>query len=162
MAEEIESLLVMAAVLMVGCGASTPVPQYAGITESQYVERRDLPPSPDAVAIPDDKNWVEPLAATKCTDKDGILLSPEKAVRAKLWKTSYEGLRTLYDLDRKVWTEHRIVYDERITQANKEIERRSPSWWSENKGTVAWAGGFLMGAAATVAIVYAVDEVKQP
>ena len=155
-------LLVISVVLMGGCRSSIPTPQYAGIAENQHIEKRDLPKRPDAEAISDDKNWVKPLAATKCADRDGILFSPEKAVRAKLWKTGYEGMRVLYDLDRKIWSEHRVVYDERLMQANKEIERRSPSWWDNHKASISWAVGFGAGAVTTVAIVYAVDEVRQP
>ena len=93
-------------------------------------------------------------------DRDGILISPEKAARAKLWQVSYKSLLELYEIDRQIFTQHRIIYDERLTQANAEISRLSPSWWDENKGTIGWATGFVAGAVATIAIVYAVDEVK--
>jgi hypothetical protein len=148
-------------IVCIGCGASTPVPQFAGIGEKQHVESKPLPARPDAEKIPADKDWVKPLAAGQCTQQDGILLSPDKSARAKLWQVSYDGLRATYELDRQIWQQHRIVYDERIAQANAEIKRRSPSWWDENKGTLGWAGGFLMGAAVTVAIVYGIDNVRQ-
>lgn len=164
-------LIATSLVLVMGCAASTPVIQYAGIKEKQHVENKTLPDRPDKDKIPKGEDWVVPLPAAKCTLKSdetkvvetdgGILFSPAKAVRAALWKSGYEGLRTLFDIDRQVWREHRIIYDERMGQANAELKRRSPSWWDENKGTVAWASGFLMGAAATIAIVYAVDEVKE-
>jgi hypothetical protein len=162
--------LPIAMALMVGCGASTPVVQYSGIKKSQHVETKPLPERPDAKPIPKDKDWVVPLQASTCTvkktgkvveTKDGILLSPEKAVRAKQWKVDAVNVRTLHDIDRGIWGHHRVVYEERIGQANRHIKTVSPSWWSENKGTIAWASGFLLGAAATIGIVYAVDEVKQ-
>jgi len=156
--------------LMVGCGASTPVVQYSGIKESQHVETKPLPERPDAKPIPKENDWVVPLQASTCTakktgkvveTKDGILISPEKAVRAKQWKADAVNVRTLHDIDRGIWGHHRVVYEERIGQANTRIKTLSPSWWDENKGTVAWASGFILGAAATIGIVYAVDEVKQ-
>ena len=148
-------------VVMVGCGASTPVVQYPGIKKDQRVEEKKLPDRPDAKPIPKDKDWVKALPAGATHIKDGILFSAEKAIRAKLWKAGYNALRRLYNLDRQIWVQHRIVYEERLGHANAEIKRISPSWWTENKGTIAWAAGFLMGAAATVAIVYAVQEVKK-
>lgn len=150
----------VALIALVGCGASTTVPQYAGIDPKQYVETKPLPTRPDAEQIPADKDWVVPLAAGQAAAKDGILLSPEKAGRAKLWQDGYNALYNLYGIDRQIWTQQRIVYDERLSQANAEIKRVSPSWWDENKGTVCWVGGFLMGAATSVAIVYGLDHVK--
>ena len=147
--------------LMMGCGASTPVTQYPGIKKDQHVETKKLPDRPDKQAIPKAKDWVKPLKAGESHTADGILLSPEKAVRAALWKSGYNECRSLHEIDRGIFGHHRVVYEERLVQANKEVSRLSPSWWDENKGTISWAGGFLMGAAATIAIVYALDEVRQ-
>jgi hypothetical protein len=154
---------IIAAILIVciGCGASTPVPQFAGVSEKQYVENKPLPARPDAEKIPADQDWTRPLPAGQCTKEDGVLLSPAKAARAKLWQEDDIGIRATYELDKQIWQQHRIVYDERIAQANAEIKRRSPSWWDENKGTLGWAGGFLMGAATTIAIVYGLDHIRQ-
>jgi hypothetical protein len=147
-------------IFLVSCAASTPVVQYAGIDPKQYVETKTLPDRPDKDPIPADKDWVIPLAAGQTAKQDGVLLSPEKAGRAKLWQDGYLGLRSLYDIDRQIWTQQRIIYDERLSQANAEIKRRSPSWWDENKGTLSWVGGFVMGAATSVAIVYGLEHVK--
>lgn len=94
-------------------------------------------------------------------DKPGVLLSPDKAARAKKWQDGYLNLRLLYETDRQIWQQHRIVYEERTAQANAEIKRLSPSWWDENKGNILWAGGFIMGAASSIAIVYGLDQVRQ-
>jgi len=166
-------LIAIAAVFAVGCGASTPVVQYAGISEKQHVEKKKLPDRPDATPIAKADDWVKPLPAATCTikkkdgttetvqTKDGILLSPEKAVRAALYKDGYNNLRDLYEIDRQIWGQHRIVYDERLGQANAEVKRLAPSWWDRHKTSIACAAGFAAGAVATVAIVYAVDEVKK-
>lgn len=153
--------LSVALVFAMGCGASTPVVQYAGIDKKQHVETRKLPDPPDAKPIPKDKDWVKPLPAGQTHDKGGVLISPEKAARAKKWQDAYKNLRSLYELDRQIMGQHRIIYEERLGLANKEIKRNSPSWWDENKGTMGWVVGFVAGAAATIGIVYAVDEVKQ-
>ena len=162
-------LAVLIAMLTASCGSSTTVPQYSGIGESHHVETRDLPPRPDAEPIAKEDDWVKSLPAATCKldrsgdtvkTEDGVLLSPEKAVRAARYKDGYNNLRLLYDVDREIFGAQRTVYEERIRQANSEIERLSPSWWDDHKTDLAWATGFFLGAATTIAIVYAVDEVQ--
>jgi len=148
-------------VLAMGCGSAVPVIQYSGLPEKQHIEKRDLPDPPDKEAIPVDRDWVKPLPAGAVHDQHGILISPEKAARAKQWQLGYRNLRDLYEVDRAIWSEQRVIYDERLRQANKDIEKLSPSWWSSNKGTVGMTLGFVVGVAATVGIVYGVDEAKQ-
>lgn len=145
----------------IGCSASTPVLQYPKLNDKQRVEEKSLPERPDAVAIAPENDWVKPMKAGDSTDKPGVLLSPDKAARAKKWQDGYNNLRDLYELDRQIWVQHRIVYDERIAQANAEIKRLSPSWWDENKSQILWVGGFVMGAATSIAIVYGLDNVRQ-
>lgn len=144
----------------IGCSASTPVLQYPNLSDKQRVEDKKLPDRPDAIAIAPENDWVKAVKAGDVADKPGVLLSPDKAARAKKWQDGYNSLRDLYDLDRQVWQQHRIVYEERTSQANAEIKRLSPSWWDENKATIGWVGGFVMGAACSVAIVYALDNVQ--
>lgn len=154
---------VVALILLVtiGCSASTPVPQYPAMSEKQLVENKPLPERPDAEKIAPENDWVKPMKAGDVADKPGVLLSPDKAARAKKWQDGYNNLRDLYELDRQVWVQHRIVYDERISQANATIKRLSPSWWDENKSQILWVGGFVMGAATSIAIVYGLDHVRQ-
>lgn len=147
--------------ILFACAASSPVARYPGFDDKHRVENNPLPERPDSEKIPSDKDWVKPLRAGECAESDGILLSPEKAVRAKLWQEGYNSVRTLYEIDRQIWQQHRIVYEERLNQANSEVARLSPSWWDENKSSILWAGGFLMGAATSISIVYALDKIHQ-
>lgn len=144
----------------IGCSASTPVPQYPAMSEKQQVENKVLPERPDAVAIAPENDWVKPMKAGDIVDKPGVLLSPDKAARAKKWQDGYNNLRDLYDIDREVWQLHRVVYEERTNQANAQIKRLSPSWWDEHSATISWAAGFVLGAATTVTIVYGLDHVR--
>lgn len=161
--------VVLIAMAVAACGSSNSVPQYPGIGESHHVEAKKLPPRPDAQAIAKEDNWSEPLPSATCTvestgetvaTKDGVLISPDKAIRAIRFKDSYNNLRDLYEIDRQIIGAQRVVYEERLAQANSEIRRLSPSWFDRNKGTLGWVGGFVAGAVTTVAIVYAVDEVN--
>jgi len=139
----------------IGCASAPPVVQFSGIPEKQYVEVRDLPESPDVDPVIAGADWAVPLSRGECTHQDGILLSPEKAVRAKLWQEGYRSIRSLYELDRKVWAEHRTVYENRIKQANGQIKDVTPKWWDANEGNIAMAAGFVVGVLATVGITYA-------
>jgi hypothetical protein len=157
----VKNIVALVLLFVIGCGAATPVIQYPAMAEKQRVEEKELPAPPDAEPIAPEDDWTKAMKPGDSTDKAGVLLSPGKAARAKKWQDGYLNLRSLYELDRKIWQQHRIVYEERISSANAEIKRLSPSWWDENKGTLGWAGGFLMGAAATIAIVYGLDNVRQ-
>lgn len=145
----------------IGCSASTPVIQYPAMPDKHRVENKELPVRPDSEAIAPENDWTKAMKPGDTTDKPGVLLSADKAARAKKWQDGYINLRLLYETDRQIWAQHRIVYEERVSSANAEIKRLSPSWWDENKGTLGWVSGFIMGAATTVAIVYAIDSVRQ-
>jgi len=146
-------ILAVAVVMTIGCGAPAPMVQYAGIKDSDRVEEKALPDAPNAVPIPEEWNWVVPLPAGRKHTKAGVLLSPEKAARAVDWKNGYNNIRSLYELDRKVWREHRTIYEERLKKANEEIRRLSPTWYEHNKIVI----GFVTGVATTVAIVFAIN-----
>jgi len=146
--------LAIATTLTMGCASAMPIVQYAGIPEEQHVESRALPSAPDSDPIATDADWVIALPKGECTGQDGILLSPEKAVRAKQWQDQYRNLRNLYDLDRAVWKSHRTVYEERLKKANERVKDLTPSWWDANEGNIAMGAGFVVGVLATVAITY--------
>ena len=146
---------------MFGCGQAMPAVQYDGIRQAQRIEERKLPARPDAKPIPEHYDWVRVLAPGECTERAGILISAEKAARAKRWQTGYVRLRELYELDRGIWIQQRIVYEERLGQANSEIYRLAPTWWDSNKATIGWASGFVLGVVATIAVVYGVEEAKE-
>lgn len=152
-------LLAIILVFMLACGGGVPVLQYqVSMSALSKVEKRKLPERPDAEDIPPEKDWVFPIDEGVASPADGILLSEEKAVRAKKWQLGYEELLGLFEADRKVWVETRIIYEERLTMANQEIKRLQPNWWDSNKGTVGWISGVAAGAIITIFIVYGVDQ----
>jgi hypothetical protein len=92
----------------------------------------------------------------------GILFSDQMAARAARLSVGYSELRALYEIDQKTWAKERAVYgrylelgDEAIERANKRAER---SWWERHQGQIGLAGGFIVGAALTTAIVAAVSK----
>jgi hypothetical protein len=157
----VKSIVAIVVLVCFGCSSSTPVIQYPAMSDKLKVEEKPLPAAPDAEPVAPEDDWTKAMKPGDVADKAGVLLGPGKAARAKKWQDGYINLRSLYELDRQIWQQQRIVYEERVSSANAEIKRLSPSWWDENKGTLGWAAGFIMGAATSVAIVYAIDNVRQ-
>ena len=143
--------------MFAACGGKQ-APRYRTTMPAVYVvEKKKLPASPAAEPIPPDKDWVVVVMQGEKVPEDGILLSAEKAARAKKWQLSYEELRGLYEADRDVWVQTRLIYEERIDQANKEIQHLQPTWWDSNKGTIAFITGAVMGSALAIGIAYGLD-----
>lgn len=138
-----------------GCtpGGQTHV-QYSGIDESDWPENKELPNRPDENQIPDEDDWVEPIFEGDVADRDGIIMSPEKAVRARQWQVGYESLFDIYSIDREIWEQHRIIYETRIRSANEEIRRLAPTWWDENSLYIGMSSGFVAGVATAITIFY--------
>ena len=145
---------------MVGCGAA-PIRIGAKASQAYRVEDEKLPPRPDEKPIPPEKDWVLPLAKDTPAPKSGVLISPEKAVRAAKYKTRYNEIRTLAELDKRVWRSRAVIHEEQLGQANKVIKDLTPGWWDNNKGTLGFTAGMLIGAVITVFVVYGVDQVQE-
>lgn len=153
------ALLVAVLIGTVACGSTMPALQYQ-VTMPQIVkvEVTPLPARPDDRPIPEDKDWVVPIDKGEVAPDDGILLSEDKAARAKMFQIDYDQLRGMYEADRKVWEQTRIIYEERLNSANSEIRRLQPTWWTENKGTISFVGGVVLGGLLTVGAVYGVEK----
>ena len=94
----------------------------------------------------------------------GVLFSTEKAVRSARFVVAYNEMRGLYEVDLRTWVREREVYQRHLDLADTEIarqrERARRGWWERHGAQVGLAVGFLVGAAATVGIVAAVNEVS--
>lgn len=129
-------------------------------SEITKVEEKPLPPRPDATPIPPEDDWVLPVSTGDIVPKDGILFGEGKAKRAKEWQIGYDTIRGLYEADRDNWKQTRLIYEDRLTQANSEIKRLQPGWWTENKGTLGFVGGIIFGSLITVGVVYGVEQTR--
>jgi hypothetical protein len=157
-------LAAVLAVAVVGC-ASAPRPRPFTIAEEQWVERRDLPPSPrdeELADIPADdpgEGYVEPYepGATDNPTVPGLVVSESRAARDALFRIRYDELRALYGADRLVWQAHRDAYELRLRMAAERIEELQPDWWDEHGWQVTGILGLVLGAAATIGIAAALD-----
>ena len=82
-------------------------------------------------------------------------------MRAAKYKARYNELRTLYDLDRRVWKYSRVIHEEQRGQANQIIKDLTPGWWARTKGTLGFVTGIVIGATMTIFVVYGVDKVQE-
>jgi len=153
------ALLISVLVSGIAC-AHAPVMRYTGPELLPAVETQPLPDAPDKTPIPTELDWVLALQAGETAPKAGILFSPEKTARAKLWQVGYQQIRGMYEADRTYWSQIRAFYDVRLKQANLEIDRLQPSWWDTHKGELGFVSGMVIGAAACISIVYGVNQVQ--
>jgi hypothetical protein len=146
-------------------GCTPPPALLPTVRVDKRVEEEVLPPDPQTEpleGIPSEE-WVLALEAGACAgvtgtcpSRSGILMSEGSAARFGLFKLRYIELRKLFEEDRLVWRAHRELYEERLKLADKAIQDLQPSWWDRHKGELGLVGGFLLGAATTIAIVSAV------
>ncbi len=165
--------------LVTGC-ATVPVAPTVLLNPAKYVEARDLPPDPALEALPPETpkgEWVEALEAGACADssgkalsgapkpcpaRSGLLVSEERLARDLLFRTRYTELRRVFEADRIIWSAHRELYEARIRQTEEALNKAQPNWFQQNALQIGVVGGFIIGAAMTIAITYAVEQVTTP
>jgi hypothetical protein len=153
-----KSILAVLLVFTIGCGSAAPI-RFGAVKDPAFkVEEKPLPPRPDEKPIPPEKDWAVPLVKDAPAPKSGVLLSVDKTVRAAKYKSRYNELRTLYELDKHVWRNVSVINDEQFAQANRTIKDLTPGWWDGNKGTVAFIAGIVIGGTMTIFVVYGVDQ----
>lgn len=151
--------------MSVGC-ATTKAAQPKRTLPSPLVAAQ-LPERPDAEPIPVGKDWSVSIEAgeTVPENRAGVLMSTHKAFRAAKYKVAYDELRSLYVVDLRTWGRERDIYDRHLEAADGEIvywkEKAIRSWFERHAGQIGLGGGIIIGAIVTVAIVYAVDQVKE-
>jgi len=172
--------LVLVVALSGGCATVPALAPTVAINVEKRVESRPLPPDPSTEALPPGTpadDWVLPLEAGSCLDKagkavsgavgpcpslSGISLSESRAARAKLFQIRYPELRRLYEADRMVWSAHRELYEERLQQADQKIRDMQPNWFERHAVQLGVVGGFVLGAALTVSLTYAIHQTTKP
>lgn len=141
------------------------------VPEERRVELRDLPVQPNEEPLPADaptEDWVEPLEAGSCTvmaalcpARSGLLISEGRAARDFLYRTRYAELRKVYESDRVVWSAHRELYETQLAATETALQKAQPNWFEQHAFQLGIVGGFLLGAAATVALTFAVNQASQ-
>jgi hypothetical protein len=183
MGKLITALCVALVLLLSGCGASTVGQTRPLVADDRRPEARELPLDPRLEALPEGtptdppEDFVEPVEAGSCIEADteiaagagypcpsqsGILVSEARAVRDAMFRIRYPELRQTYEADRQVWAAQRELYEAQVQRDREEIERLQPTWWTQNSFAIGTAAGFILGAAVTIAITFAVDEATSP
>jgi hypothetical protein len=141
------------------------------VAPEHRVEEEPLPADPETEKLEGNvppEDWVEPLEPGACLDSSGkpvagapkpcpvragIAMSEAKAARFGLYKIRYKELRTDFVSDRNVWKAQRELYEKRLQLADQAIQDLQPGWWDRHKAEFGVIGGFVLGAAMTIAIV---------
>lgn len=145
---------------VLGCGAlskkksETPSGEYYAIDSDSWVERSELPEAPKETTVRD----TFAVSYGDVSPGSGVCLSEPLAYEYRNFRAGYKNLRSLYEADQLVWGAHRDVYETKIRAAEEALEEAQPSWWKRNDAQFVGVAGFIIGAATTIAISFAVKE----
>ncbi len=88
---------------------------------------------------------------------NGVLVDQNYAARAKLYKAERDKLRSIIETDRSAFASTHKVHEEAVNDLAKRAQR---SWWENNKGTVGFWGGMIIGMGLAILSVYGVSKAK--
>ncbi|NIT77385.1 MAG: hypothetical protein GWO44_10975 [Thermoplasmata archaeon] len=138
------------------------------ITLPTYKPAKLKPPIEDRTKLPPKKG--APTVVTACSAKkgevapadcqvpfNGILVDQNYAARAKLYKAERDKLRSIVETDRSAFASTHKVHEEAINDLAKRAQR---SWWENNKGTVGFWGGMVIGMGLAILAVYGVSKAE--
>jgi hypothetical protein len=158
------ALLLSFSMIAAGC-AST---KSAKIALPTYKPSALKPPIEDRTKLPPKVG--APTVVLACTVKkgevaakdckvpfNGILVDQNYAARAKLYKAERDKLRSIIQTDRTAFASTHTVHEEALNDLAKRAQR---SWWENNKGTVGFWGGLVVGMGLAVLAVFGVSKAE--
>jgi len=102
-----------------------------------------------------------PTGGTPRTVGPGIMLSTEMALHAARLRVSYDELRAVCEVDRRMAAGEREAYQRVVDAADEESalwrERSRRTWFERNGWWVGMIGGVVVGAGTAVGIAAALD-----
>lgn len=142
------------AFLMACASAQKPIPMPKAELDSL--------PEPPPEEVPEGKDWVIAVEESEAVPegKSGILMSEEKAALLAKYRVKYPEMRRWAKLEQQLWSGKWQITQRLLLESQRELEKK-PGWWDRNKFEVGTAMGFVLGALATIAVVYGVQEVKK-
>lgn len=155
------TFLSLTLVLLIGCATPAAYVPTVAVSPTKRVEMQPLPPDPSTEALPAGTpagEWLEPLEKGQPASKSGLLTSEARATRDGLFRIRYPELRRNYEADRMVWQAHRELYEERLKAADEALKKAEPGWFQQHAFQLGVVGGFLIGAATTVALTFALHS----
>jgi len=160
------ALLLSCFMILAGCASS----QTSKITLPTYKPAKLKPPIEDRKETKLPPKVGAPTVVMACSAKrgeaapedckvpfNGILVDPNYAARAKLYKAERDKLRSIVQTDRNAFAATHTVHEEAINDLAKRAQR---SWWENNKGTVGFWGGMVVGMALAILSVYGVSKAE--
>jgi hypothetical protein len=88
---------------------------------------------------------------------NGILIDQHLAAKYKLQVAERDTLRTIVETDRAAFASTHQIHEAAI---NDMAQRAQRSWWENNKGTVGFWGGMIVGMGLAVIAVFGVTKAE--
>jgi hypothetical protein len=160
------ALLLSVSMILAGCasakGTKITLPTYKPTQLKPPIEERPevkLPPKVGAPTVVMACSVEKGATAEKpCkVPFNGILVDQNYAARAKLYKAERDKLRSIIQTDRTAFASTHKVHEEAINDFAKRAQR---SWWENNKGTVGFWGGLVVGMGLAVLTVFGISKAE--
>jgi len=110
-----------------------------------------------------------PLDEGEAAPLDGLLIDERTGMELALLRASDLRLRTELEVRLDLWEEQETIYENALASLQSQVETlttelagREPSWWNRYGGVVLGTIGFVVGAAVTILVAWAVAEAVTP
>lgn len=152
--------------ILAGCASTqTPkitLPTYKPTPLKPPVEEREgvkLPPKVGAPTVVMACSVEKGQTATETCKVpfNGILIDQHLSAKYKLQSAERDTLRTIVQTDRAAFASTHQVHEDAINDLAARAQR---SWWENNKGTVGFWGGMIVGMGLAVIAVFGVTKAE--
>lgn len=110
-----------------------------------------------------------PLDEGETSPVNGILIDERTGSELSLLRASDRRLRIELNVRQQLWTEQTEIYNDAIDSLQQQVQTltqelagREPSWWDQHGSVFIGTIGFVIGAAATILVAWAVAEAVSP
>jgi len=138
-----------------------PLSAFAEDAETDSSESESYEDAPQFNPLPLDRGEASPF--------DGLLIDERTGYELALLRASDLRLRTELEVRQRLWNEQEEIFDNALASLQSQVETltqelagREPSWWDRYGGVVLGTIGFVIGAATTILVAWAVAEAVAP
>lgn len=144
--------LVVSLFCSTACRTTAPIvtlPAYVPTPLQEPIEQREASSLPPKTAPP------APVEKDQASPFSGIVIDAHLAAKYKLITAERDYLRKVIEIDQMALAKSQHVTNQAFTDMAQRAQR---SWWEDNKGTVGFWVGAVLGMGITMLVVYGVHQ----